>query len=153
MATVPVSIPSGHGSHWAICYVASLPPSEITRFWTTGEIDLAIRTLERRIHDIEALPADGVHHCDPRLRNLEQSIRDTILEAFGIASPQFYRHEFFKIDNGPPIMGADVDDLGEVNELRQAQFVERIRGLVDSLQEIREALAARIPHPLQKRAI
>ena len=130
-------------------------PSEVTQCWTTDEIDLAIRRLQRRIHDIEALQTDEMRHRAPHLRNVEQSIRDTILETFGIASPQFYRHELFKIDNGPPIMGSDVDDLG-VDELRQAQFVERIpgavariRGLVDSLREIREALAAPKAAPVQ----
>ena len=96
-----------------------LPPlPEITRFWTTGEIDLAIKTLEQHIHDIEALQAKGVRHRAPHIRYVEQSIRDTIRETFGIASPQFYRHDFFKIDNGPLIMRSDVDDLGAVDELR-----------------------------------
>jgi hypothetical protein len=126
-----------------------LPP-EITTCWTTGEVDLAIRTLEQRIHDIEALHADGVRYGDAHLRNVEQSIRDTILETFGIASQQFYRYEFFKIDEGPSIIGSHVDDLGAVDELRQAQFlgripgaITRIRGLIDSLEGQRGGLVER----------
>ena len=124
------------------------PPPEVPQFWTTDAIDLAIRRLERRIHDIEALQEDGVRHRDSHIRNVEHSIRDTIHEIFGIASLQFYRHEQFTIDNGPSIMGTHVDDLGALDELRRAQFVEqipgavaRIRGLVDSLQKKREELA------------
>ena len=124
-----------------------LPP-EVTRFWTTDEIDLATRRLERRIHDIEALQADGVRHRDPHLRNVEHSIRDTIHEVFGIASQEFCRHEHFTINNSPPIMGTHVDDLGALDALRQAQFVDwipgaitRIRGLIDSLEAKREELA------------
>ena len=118
---------------------------EVIQFWTTDEIDLAIRRLERRIYDIEALQADGVRHRDPHLRNVEHSIRDTIHEIFGIASQEFYRHEHFKIDNGPSIMATHVDDLGALDELRQAQLVERIpgaitriRGLIGSLAEKRQ---------------
>ena len=125
-------------------------PSEVTQCWTTDEIDLALRRLQRRIHDIEALRTDEVRHRDPHLRNVERSIRDTIHEIFGIASQEFYRHEHFKIDNSPPIVGTQVDDLGASDEQRQAQFVERIpgaisriRGLVDSLEARREELAGR----------
>ena len=124
------------------------PPAEVTQFWTTDKRNLAIRRLERRIHDIAALHADGVRHRDPRVRNVEHSIRDTIQEIFGIASQQFYRHEHFKIENGPSITGTHVDDLGALDALRQAQFVERfpgaitrLRGLIDSLEEKREELA------------
>ena len=123
------------------------PPSEITRPWTTDEIDLAISQLERRIHGVEALHAGGVRYRTPNLQNVEQSIRDTILEIFGIASPEFYRHEHFTIDNGPPIMGAHIDDLCALAERRRGQFIEgipgaiaRIRELIDSLEEKREEL-------------
>ena len=124
----------------------SLPP-EITQFWTTDEIYLATSRLEGRIHDVEALQVHGVRHRDPNLRNVERRIRDTILEIFGIVSQQFYRHERFKIDDGPSFMGTHFDDLGALDALRQAQFVERIpgaiariRGLIDSLEEQREEL-------------
>ena len=132
-----------------------LPP-EITRFWTIDEIDLAIGRLERRIRDIEALQANRVRHRAPHFRDVERSIRDTILEIFGIASQQFYRHEYFTIDDGPSIIGADVEDLGTSDEWRQAQFVERIPGavarireLVDSLQEKRKELAAPKATPVE----
>ena len=99
-------------------------------------IDLATR--------IEALRTDGVRHRDSRLRTVERSICDTILEIFGIASPQFHRHECFEVDTGPSIPGTRVDDLCASDELRQAQCVERIsgaiariRGLIDSLEEKR----------------
>ena len=114
---------------------------ETSQFWTTDEIDLAMSRLERRIHDIEALHADRMCHRDAHVRDVEQSTRDTVHEIFGIASQEFYRHEFFKIDNGPLIMSAHGDDLDALDERRQAQFVERIpgavtriRGLVDSLE-------------------
>ena len=99
------------------------------------------------MHDIEALQADGVRHRAPRLQNVEHSIRDTILEIFGITSQEFYRHEHFKIDNGPSIMGTHVDDLSALDGLRQGQFLERIpgaitriRGLIDSLEAKRQYL-------------
>ena len=95
-------------------------------------------------HVIEAFQVDGVGRRAPRLRNVEESIRNTIHELFGIASQQFYRHEFFKIDNGPSTMSTPV---GASDELCQAQFVEgipgavaRMRGLIDSLEEKREEL-------------
>ena len=132
-----------------------LPP-EVAQAWTTDEIDVAIRRLERYIHDIEALQADGVQHHAPHLRHVERSIRDTILEIFGIASQEFYRHEHFTIDNGPSVIDTHVGDLGALDELRQAQFVQRIRGaiarirgLIDSLEKQRAELVEPKAAPVQ----
>lgn len=123
-------------------------PAEIIQFRTTDQIDAAIRKLERRIQDIEAIGADGVRHRDARVQNVQHSIRDTIQEIFGSGSQQLDRHRYFKVDNAPHIAGTNFDDLGELEERRQAKFVEgisgaitRIRGLIDHLDEKREELA------------
>ena len=56
-----VSIPSGDGGTLSGMPRRPHLPSEVTQWWTTDEIDLAIRRLQRRIHDIDAYSAEVEH--------------------------------------------------------------------------------------------
>lgn len=124
------------------------PPPDIREFRDTSEIDRAVGKLQRRIADIDALKTDGVRWDDARVDNVQHDVRDTIRDVFGSGSPQFRRLEYFKIDDSPGEMVGMFEDLDELSERTQAEFVSqipgattRIEGLIRQLQEKREELA------------
>ncbi|OFW02199.1 MAG: TIGR02391 family protein [Acidobacteria bacterium RIFCSPLOWO2_02_FULL_68_18] len=111
------------------------------------------------------MKADGVRHSDARVDAVEHAIRDTIRDVFGKDSPQFNRHHYFRIDDGPQYVRTDWGGSGASDPHEQRQFEEqmpgaitRLQGLIDQLEEKRAdlgeptiapraALAGRTIHP------
>jgi len=123
-------------------------PPEIRQFRTTAEIDSTIVKLKRRIGDLDRLRSDNVRHDDDRVENVEHAIRDSIREEFGKDSPEFNRHNYFKIDDGPQYVRSDFMGGGNYDSEDQQRFVAaipsaitRVADLIQRLEEKRADLA------------
>jgi uncharacterized protein (TIGR02391 family) len=116
----------------------ALPPQppEIRQFRTTGEIDATTVKLKRRIADLEKLRSDNVRHDDDRVDNVEHAIRDTIREEFGKDSPEFKRHDYFKIDDGPRYVRSDFSGGGNYDAADQQRFVAAIPGAITRVEDL-----------------
>jgi len=126
-------------------------PPEIRQFRTAAEIDATISKLKRRVADIDKLRVDNVRHDDARVDNVEHAIRDTIREEFGKNSPEFERHNYFKIDDGlrsvrmasPFIRGHHDYDTEDQQRLLAAipGAITRVEDLIHRLEEKRADFA------------
>jgi diguanylate cyclase (GGDEF)-like protein len=109
-----------------------------------AEIDRAIEKIRRRIKDVERLASERVSHRDAAVDNVEHAIVDTIREEFGEGSPQFQRHNYFRIDDGPMRTMGFHESPAAFNAHRQRQFdqhlpgaITRLHGLITQLEEKR----------------
>ena len=124
-------------------------PPDIRQFRTAAEATNGIDKLRRRIRDIEALRTENIQYDDARIDAVEHSIVDTIRDIFGQDSPQFNRHHYFKIDDGPRQVSIYRGGGPSPRDpQRQQQFAQRlpgaitrIDGLIQQLEEKREDLA------------
>jgi uncharacterized protein (TIGR02391 family) len=120
-------------------------PPEIRQFRIVAEIETTITKLKRRVSDIEKLQTEKVRHDDDRVDNVEHAIRDTIREEFGKDSPEFRRHAYFQIDDGPrprtvrsDFFGGGGNWDGEDQQRLIAAIpgaISRLEGLIDRLEE------------------
>src|SRR5712691_6675453 len=101
-------------------------PPDVRQFRTTAEIDATITKLKRRVADIEKVRTDNVRHDDARVDNVEHAVRDTIREEFGKDSPEFQRHAYFQIDDGPRYVRSDFMGGGNYDAEDQQRFVAAI---------------------------
>lgn len=118
----------------------SPPPIEIRKF-TIEEIKIGIKKLRRRIEEVKNLDSDSIRFDCAKVSNVEENIRNAILEIFGPNSPEFQKNKYHEIwHGGLNIMDSD----GE----RQAKFaagipqtVIMLEGLISRLEEKSEYLA------------
>lgn len=78
-------------------------------FQSIEEIDRGIRKLRRRIAEVEGLDPRKLRHADQEVKNVEHAIRTTILDTFGMRSPEYREHQgyviwdgSFSLDDGDP---------------------------------------------------
>src|SRR2546427_5527905 len=90
------------------------PPLELREFRSAEEIELAIGKLQRRIKELETLDIEAAisRHTgeDSAVRS---NVRDTILEIFGVNSPEFREHEHIQLWSGPMYMGMSDAEIVE----------------------------------------
>jgi hypothetical protein len=118
-------------------------PPDVRQFRTVAEIETTITKLKRRIADIERLRTENIRHDDDRVENVEHAVRDTILEEFGKDSPEFQRHAYFKVDDGPRLVRSDFfGGVGDWDAQDQQRLIaaipgamSRVEGLIERLQE------------------
>src|SRR2546423_12260765 len=118
-------------------------PPDVRQFRTVAEIETTITKLKRRIADIERLQTENIRHDDDRVENVEHAVRDTILEEFGKDSPEFQRHAYFKVDDGPRTVRSDFFGGGGDWDAQDQQrliaaipgAMSRVEGLIERLQE------------------
>jgi uncharacterized protein (TIGR02391 family) len=114
------------------------PPLEIRPF-TLQEIEQGIAKINRRINDVNRLREDRVRHDDQRKENVEQEIDRTIMEVFGLNSPEYRSNRHHCIWHGEMVMrgfGEPSDPQGEF-EAGISQTITMLEGLIARLDEKR----------------
>jgi uncharacterized protein (TIGR02391 family) len=117
---------------------ADPPPVEIRSF-TLQEIDQGISKLKRRIDDVKRLLDDKVRYDDRRKVNVEEEIDRTIMEVFGINSPEYRSNRHHFIWHGEMIVsafGEEPDSQGGF-EAGIPQTMIMLEGLIARLEEKR----------------
>jgi uncharacterized protein (TIGR02391 family) len=72
---------------------------KLKEFSSFEEMDNGIAKLRRRIADVEAIDPRIVRYDHEKVRDVEESISNTILDVFGLDSPEYLAHrqfEFFR---------------------------------------------------------
>jgi uncharacterized protein (TIGR02391 family) len=77
------------------------PQAPVPKVFRSGEFSPAIAKLNRRIDVIQKFIDENVYEEDQRVSVAEEATRNTILEVFGPDSPEYRRHDYFKIDRTP----------------------------------------------------
>lgn len=72
--------------------------------FTLKEIDHAITKIERRVQEVEEL-REITLHSDPKVENVEDSIKETIREVYGQFSPEFIKYQHYAIWEGGYVIG------------------------------------------------
>src|SRR5205823_2854606 len=104
-------------------------------FSSPDEIDRAVRKLERRVKQVEAL--SDVVYGDARVDNAERDIAADILEIYGPLSPEFRDYEHIAIWHGGINMYDDDTDRTEKIRAGVPRTAEILRGLLAHLVEAR----------------
>ncbi len=74
------------------------PPPPIVKMFLAGEFAPAIAKLTRRIEVIQKFIDENVYEEDQRVEVAEEDTRNAILAVFGPDSPEYRKHDHFKID-------------------------------------------------------
>jgi hypothetical protein len=74
------------------------PPAPVVKVFRLGEFSSAIARLTRRIDVIQKFIDEKVYEADQRVEVAEEDTRNTILAVFGPDSPEYRKHDYFKID-------------------------------------------------------
>src|SRR5258707_38241 len=124
-------------------------PLEVREFRSPEEIDLAISKLQRRIKELEALDVGAAvyEHTgeDSVVRN---NARDTILEIFGVNSPEFRDHKHIQLWSGPMYMGMSDAEIVQGIERGRATVIGILKGLQSRLAEKRaDLISGAVPPP------
>ena len=119
------------------------PPLEPREFRSPEEIDAAIGKLKRRIQELAQVDMKAAVLDDSGADKVARSnIRDTILEVFGVNSPEYREHRGIEIFAGSVLAGMDDGAFIEGKERGRAQVMGILNGLIGRLQEKREDLNA-----------
>ena len=93
------------------------------------DIRRGVLKLHRRIEEVKALDPANVAYNDQRVENAESNIRNTILEVFGAASPQYQQHKYLQISKGTGKVGQGPEEF-------QRQFADGIPETISLLQNL-----------------
>lgn len=120
---------------------SSEPPLEPREFSSVDEIDRAIKKLERRIAEVDALDIEqAVRETNGEDDTVESNIREAIREVFGTNSPEFREHQFITIWAGPMAMGMSPRVIVDSKTRGKKQVTGILQGLIGRLREKREEL-------------
>ncbi len=121
------------------------PPQHIVepREWATSEeIDGAVRKLQRRVAELEALDVQAAVLHDTSLKDVAVSnVRETIREVFGQISPEFKEHEHIRMWGGPMFANMSNSDIITGTERGRKHIIGILNGLIGRLKEKQEELA------------
>ena len=70
---------------------------KVKEFSSFEEIDNGIAKLRKRIAEVEAIDPRVVRYDHERVRDIEESISNTILDVFGPDSPEYVAHRQFQL--------------------------------------------------------
>lgn len=117
------------------------PAIEPKVFTSPEEIDFAIKKMERRIQELDALNvADAITNDTGADDVVRSNIRDSIREIFGPNSPEHREHEHIRLWAGPMYMGMDRSEVIDGTERGRNQVRGILNGLISRLKEKREDL-------------
>ncbi len=114
------------------------PPLEI-KIFTLQEIEQGIAKIRRRIEDVKRLLVDRVSHDDQRKQNVEQEIDRTIMEIFGINSPEYRSNRHHSIWHGEMVVRGFGEPSYPQHEFEAGipQTITMLEGLIARLEEKR----------------
>jgi uncharacterized protein (TIGR02391 family) len=116
---------------------SEIPPIEIKQFQSLKEIDRGIAKLEKRVKDLEELDVSiATRENTGALEAIESSIRESVLNVFGINSPEYIETESLHL-SGYLFPMQQHEKIKLVME-RRKRIIGIIRGLIDRLKEKRE---------------
>lgn len=119
----------------------SIPPIESREFNSTSEIDRAIKKLERRVAEVEALDVSATVLGDSGDDDvIESNVSETIREIFGNNSAEFRQHQYIRIWAGPMGINMSTPAIIAGREKGKKQVATILRGLIARLIEKREEL-------------
>jgi uncharacterized protein (TIGR02391 family) len=117
------------------------PEIEIKVFRTAEEIDRAIAKLQRRIKEVESIDfAEAVLKHTGADDVAESNIRNTILEIYGLNSPEYAEHKNLSIWAGGMFVGMEDLEIIEGKTAGAVQTIGVLNGLVGRVKERREDL-------------
>jgi uncharacterized protein (TIGR02391 family) len=124
-------------------------PLEPRGFRSPEEIDAAILKLRRRIPEIEKLDVSAAFVDktgeDEVARN---NVRDTILDVFGLNSPEYREHQYIQIWAGDSYVNMSDQAVIRNMDLGRTKVIGILNGLIGRLEEKKADLTAGvIPSP------
>jgi uncharacterized protein (TIGR02391 family) len=118
-------------------------PAPLQEFNSVGEIDVAIKKLERRIRELEELNVSEAVLNDTGTDDVAKSnVRAAIREVFGPNSPEFKEHEYIDLWAGPIHMGMSNGEIIKAKSRGVTQTIGSLKGLIGRLVEKREDISA-----------
>jgi predicted nucleotide-binding protein len=111
------------------------------------QIEVGVRKLNRRLVDLQDLADRAVAYDSADVGAVEAQIRDDVLHIFGERSPQYKRHQYFKIATQSHSLGAvfTTRRTPDPRPARQREFAEelpkartQVGALIRALEEMRE---------------
>lgn len=119
----------------------STSPPPQPRVLDRAQLEAAIRTIDRRIADLQAFDVSSIQErWDPRVTALETKVSASLAEIFGDGTPEYHRHSVGHFDDLPISM---LGDRHPPERIRQS-VKEGIQGAVVSLQTTRDLMAERL---------
>jgi uncharacterized protein (TIGR02391 family) len=116
------------------------------RHWSTAEeIDRAVRKLNRRISELEALDVRAARRDDSSMDDVAVSnVRESIREVFGQNSPEFHENKHIRMWAGPMFIGMSEGEILDGTEKGRKQMIGTLRGLVGRLEEKRDEIQGEV---------
>lgn len=113
---------------------------KIKEFFSVEEIDNGIGKLRKRITDVEAIDPRVVRYDHEKVRDVEESISNTILDVFGVESPEYVAHRQFQFFRFASKTFSSHDEAQEFFAEALPQAVALLGNLVARLEEQRARL-------------
>jgi uncharacterized protein (TIGR02391 family) len=113
---------------------------KIKEFASFEEIDNGIAKLRKRITDVEAIDPRIVRYDHEKVRDVEESISNTILDVFGPDSPEYLAHRQFQFFRSATKTFSDDEQAQEFFAEALPQAVALLENLVVRLEEERTKL-------------
>jgi uncharacterized protein (TIGR02391 family) len=115
---------------------------ELREFKSVEEIDSAVAKLERRIRELNELDITTAVVNDSGADAVARSnIRATILEIFGLNSPEFREHRYIDVWAGPMYVNMSQAAMADGKKRGKTQVLGVLNGLIGRLREKRQDLA------------
>jgi uncharacterized protein (TIGR02391 family) len=122
----------------------SEPPSpiELREFRSPEEVGLAIEKLQRRVQELERLDVRAAILNNSGGDDVAASnARETILNIFGVNSPEYREHQHLRIWAGPMFMNMSNGAVIHGVEQGRVHVIGVLKGLIGRLEEKRTDLA------------
>jgi uncharacterized protein (TIGR02391 family) len=124
-------------------------PLESREFRSPEEINAAIGKLQRRIQELEKLDVKAAVLNDSGTDDVARSnVRETILDIFGVNSPEYREHQYIDIWAGGLHFNMTDGEIIQGKERGRIQVIGILKGLIGRLEEKRGDLTAGVsPSP------
>lgn len=111
-------------------------PLEPREFRSPEEIDAAILKLRRRIPEIEKLNVSAAYlHKSGEDEVARNNVRDTILDVFGVNSPEYREHQYIQIWAGDSYVNMSDQAVVRNMDLGRTKAIGILNGLIGRLEE------------------
>jgi uncharacterized protein (TIGR02391 family) len=104
---------------------------------TVDDIGRGVAKLRKRIDEVRTLDPGTVRYNDQRVDNVEQNIRNSLLEVFGSTSPQFEQHGHHTIWQGGLVIGMSQEESQRRFAAGIPDTISLLENLIANLEEQR----------------